>query len=60
MRFVRNPSGRGGYFDGERVSIAYRGFKIRPFIRLRPIGIGSTRLYTLGPLGLFIKRKARR
>lgn len=60
MRFVRNPSGRGGYFDGERVSVAYRGFKIRPFIRLRAIGVGSTRLYCIGPLGLFIKRKARR
>lgn len=55
MRFKRNPSGRGGYFEGERFSFAYRGFRIRPFIRLRPIMIGSTRLYTLGPLGLFIK-----
>lgn len=59
MRFVRNPSGRGGYFDGERLAFAYRGFRMRPFIRFKPIGIGSTRLYTIGPLGLFIKRKGR-
>lgn len=60
MRFVRNPSGRGGYLEGRWVTLAYRGFSIRPFISLKPIGIGSTRLYTLGPLGLFIKRKGLR
>lgn len=54
MRFIRNPSGRGGYLEGRRISLAYRGFKIRPFVRRRAIRIGSTRLYCLGPLGLFV------
>lgn len=57
MRFKRNASGRGGYLKGERVSIAYRGFAIRPFIRLTPIRMGDTRLYTLGPLAVFVQRK---
>lgn len=57
IEFIRNPSGRGGYLDGDRISLAYRGFKIRPFVRWKPIKIGSTRLYCYGPLGLFIKRK---
>ena len=57
MKFVRNPSGRGGYLDGKRISLAYRGFKIRPFIRVKPIRIGSTNLYTIGPIGLFMKRR---
>lgn len=60
MKFIRNPSGRGGYLDGERISLAYRGFKIRPFIRRKPINIGSTKLYCFGPLGLFIKTKTKR
>lgn len=60
MQFKRNPSGRGGYFKGERISLAYRGFKIRPFIRLTAIGIGSTKLFTLGPLVLFITPRSPR
>lgn len=56
MIFKRNTSGRGGYFYGRRVSIAYRGFTTAPFVRRRPIRIGSTRLYCLGPIALFVKR----
>lgn len=55
MRFIRNASGRGGYLEGRRISLAYRGFKIRPFVRRKPIRIGSTRLFCLGPLGLFVR-----
>lgn len=54
MRFKRNASGRGRYLKGDRLSIAYRGFTIRRFIRLTPIRMGATRLYTLGPLAVFI------
>ncbi|HEY8590125.1 MAG TPA: hypothetical protein VIL55_11295 [Naasia sp.] len=36
------------------VKLRYRGFRIRPFLRFRPIHIGSTRLYTLGPVAVFI------
>lgn len=59
MRFKRNASGHGGYLKGDRLSIAYRGFTIRPFIRLTPIRMGGTRLYTLGPLAVFVQRKPR-
>lgn len=54
MRFKRNASGRGGYLKGDRVSVAYRGFTARPLIRVTPITMGSTRLFTLGPLAIFI------
>lgn len=54
MRFKRNASGRGGYLKGQRFSIAYRGFRIRPFFRMAPIIMGRTRLYTLGPLAVFV------
>lgn len=54
MRFKRNASGRGGYLKGQRISITYRGFTIRPFVRLTPIMMGRTRLYTLGPLAVFV------
>lgn len=36
------------------MKIEYRGFKIRPFVRLSPIRIGRTRLYCIGPVALFI------
>jgi hypothetical protein len=35
------------------IAIRYRGF-VAPFIRFRPIKIGHTRLYTVGPLAIFI------
>lgn len=57
IKIKRNPSGRGGYLEGKRIMLAYRGFNIPPFIRWKPINIGSTRLYCIGPLGLFVKRK---
>lgn len=60
MQFVKNPTGRGGYWRGERISIAYRGFRIRPFLRFRPMWIGSTRLFRLGPLGLFLHSPEKR
>jgi hypothetical protein len=36
------------------MKIRYRGFTMRPFIRLTPIAIGSTRLYCWGPIALFV------
>lgn len=56
LRFRRTDHGRGGYLHGDRISLAYRGFRQRPFIRTRPIRIGAVRLYALGPLALFIGR----
>lgn len=34
--------------------IHYRGWKARPFIRLYAVEIGTTRLYCVGPLAIFI------
>lgn len=45
-----------------RYEIAYRGFGLRRYrvFSLRPISIGSTRLYTLWFVGLFVNAKEKR
>jgi len=44
-----------------RYWLTYRGFKFWAwggrYFKLSPIRIGETRLYTLGPLGLFVNPK---
>lgn len=37
-----------------RFDFRYRGFIRRPFIKFRPLRIGSTRLFEWGPLALFV------
>lgn len=56
----RNPNGKGlglnsGYLITPWFDLAYRGLMWPIFGR--PIHIGSTVLYTLGPIGLFWKGK---
>ena len=49
------------YLQGKRIDIAYRGFKPwkwTVYFSLKPVMIGSTELYRLGPIALFVKRKA--
>lgn len=40
-----------------RIKIAWRGWRMNPFAQLKPIGIGQTRLYLLGPIALFLRPK---
>lgn len=54
MRWQPTIDGTSGYWKGERISLAWRGFTIRPFIRRQPIMVGSTRLYVIGPIALFV------
>lgn len=42
---------------GQLIEIAYRGFKVRPFIRVKPIMIGWAKLYTFGCFGVFFYKK---
>lgn len=51
---------KDGYLQGKRIDIAYRGFKFwrrwPRYFSLKPMNLGDTKLYTLGPIALFIKR----
>lgn len=38
-----------------RVTICYRGWTTRPFVRRKPVNIGTTRLYTWGPIAWFLE-----
>lgn len=51
---------KNGYLQGKRIDMAYRGFKFwrwDQYFSLKPINIGSTKLYVLGPLALFVRPK---
>lgn len=39
------------------MKIRYRGFNIKPFLRWKAIRIGNTRLYTIGPVAIFVRGK---
>lgn len=61
----RNPGGAGrgldsGYLVTPWFDLAYRGFRPMQWVTyfsLTPVNIGSTKLYRLGPIGLFWKGK---
>jgi hypothetical protein len=49
-----------GRIEIGRYWLTYRGFQFwmwSHYFTFKPIHIGTTRLYTLGPLGLFVNQK---